>query len=59
LDGLQPDGLPKDCALSGESCHAVFGKVIEGMELVDAITPPDPMQGRPADVIESISVIID
>ena len=59
LDGLLPDGSAKDCSMPGESCHSVFGRVIKGMELVEAITPRDPMQGGPADVIESVSITID
>ena len=37
LDGLNPDGSPKPCDQRGVSCHAVFGKVIEGMDAVDKI----------------------
>ena len=59
LDGLLPDGSAKNCSMPGESCHSVFGRVIKGMELVEAITPRDPMQGGPADVIESVSITID
>ena len=35
LDGLNPDGSPKDC--TRESCHPVFGQVVSGMEHIDAI----------------------
>ncbi len=37
LDGLGPNGEPKDCGADGVSCHAVFGKVIEGIDIVQAI----------------------
>ena len=33
LDGMKANGTPKDC--SRESCHSVFGKVIEGMDVVN------------------------
>lgn len=31
------NGKKKDCSIRGVSCHTVFGEVIEGMEVVDAI----------------------
>ena len=42
LDGLNPDGSPKDCAAPRVSCHSVFGKVVEGMGVVNGLTPRDP-----------------
>lgn len=36
LDGYM-NGQVKNCAQRGISCHAVFGQVIEGMDVVDAI----------------------
>ena len=41
LDGFTPDGAPKPCAASSVSCHAVFGKVIDGQSVVDAIAQND------------------
>ena len=40
------------------SCHAVFGKVIEGMDVVEALTPRDPNQSpsHPGDLINTIRV---
>ena len=37
--------------------HAVFGEVIEGMEVVNAISPRDPMSARtPGDAVSSITI---
>ena len=58
LDGLNPDGSPKDCRNSQVSCHAVFGKVIEGMDVLNAITPRDPqLASTDGDVIKTIRII--
>ena len=55
LDGLNPDGSEKDCATL--SCHSVFGKVIEGMDVVNGITPRDPATATtPGDAIKTITV---
>ncbi|MBM3933386.1 MAG: peptidylprolyl isomerase [SAR202 cluster bacterium] len=57
LDGLNPDGSAKDCGASRVSCHTVFGKVIEGMDVVNAITLRDPATARtPGDAIRSITI---
>ena len=39
LDGLNPDGSEKDCET--ESCHAVFGKVVEGLDVLLAVSERD------------------
>jgi peptidyl-prolyl cis-trans isomerase B (cyclophilin B) len=37
--------------------HAVFGEVIEGMDVVNAISPRDPMSARtPGDAVSSITI---
>lgn len=36
--------------------HTIFGEVIEGMEVVNAITRTEPGSGIPADVIETITI---
>ena len=56
LDGLEFDGTSKECSKQGISCHAVFGRVIEGMNVVEGILPRDPMVGGPGDVIESVEI---
>ena len=56
LDGLNQDGTPKDCASA--SCHSVFGRVVEGMDVLNNIVPRDPETASlPGDVIETIEII--
>ena len=55
LDGLNPDGSPKDCARM--SCHSVFGTVVEGMKVVNGITIRDPATAPfKGDVIKTITI---
>ena len=55
LDGYNPDGTAKDC--SQGSCHTVFGRVIEGMEVVNGISIRDPQTARtPGDAIATIII---
>ncbi len=42
LDPYDESGNPKACGSPGVSCHAVFGKVMKGMNIVDKITPINP-----------------
>ncbi len=57
LDGLLPDGSPKDCSAFGQSCHAVFGKVTSGLEVVTGMTPRDPQRATtPGDGIVSVVI---
>ena len=57
LDGLNPDGSPKNCAQPGQSCHSVFGKVISGMDVVQGIAVRDPATAStPGDAIRTISI---
>ena len=58
LDGLNSDGSPKDCANFQVSCHAVFGKVIEGMDVLSAIRLRAPASATvDGDVIQTIRII--
>ena len=55
LDGLNPDGSAKNCAQA--SCHSVFGKVIEGMDVVNNLTIRDPSRATsPGDAIRTIRI---
>ena len=55
LDGINPDGTLKDC--SQGSCHSVFGRLIEGMNVLGNIFPRDPETANlPGDVIETIKI---
>ncbi len=55
LDGYNPDGTAKDC--SQGSCHTVFGRVIEGMDVVNGISLRDPQTARtPGDAIATIII---
>lgn len=55
LDGLKPDGSPKDC--SQTSCHSVFGEVVNGMDVVSGIKLRDPTTARtPGDAIKTIRI---
>jgi cyclophilin family peptidyl-prolyl cis-trans isomerase len=57
LDGNEPDGTPKDCSVPGTSCHTVFGRVTEGMDVVNNITIRDPASARnPGDAIKTIVI---
>jgi cyclophilin family peptidyl-prolyl cis-trans isomerase len=58
LDGYDETGALKDCASPQVSCHAVFGRVIEGMDVLESLTLRDPSQspGFYGDIIETISI---
>ena len=57
LDGYESDGTAKDCAARGVSCHSVFGKVVEGMDVVMGISLRDPRSAStPGDAIKTVSI---
>ncbi len=57
LDGLNPDGSPKDCSAPRTSCHSVFGAVRDGMDVVSAIRERDPGSATfEGDVIKTITL---
>jgi cyclophilin family peptidyl-prolyl cis-trans isomerase len=58
LDAYDAEGNLRDCAQQEVSCHAVFGKVVEGMNVVESLRPRDPQQDpyASADVIEMIHI---
>ena len=52
------DGHGKNCSAPGTSCHTVFGRVVEGMDVVNNISIRDPNTARtPGDAIRSIDII--
>jgi cyclophilin family peptidyl-prolyl cis-trans isomerase len=57
LDPVNPDGSLKACGTRGVSCHGVFGKVIEGMDVLLSIRLRDPASDtRPGDAIFAIEI---
>ena len=57
LDGYEADGTAKDCSQRGVSCHTVFGRVTDGMEVVNALSIRDPATSRtPGDAIKTITI---
>tara|TARA_Y100000768_G_scaffold89053_1_gene63992 strand:- start:2943 stop:3590 length:648 start_codon:yes stop_codon:yes gene_type:complete len=60
LDAFDEQNNKKNCQNIQVSCHAVFGKVIEGMDIVRNIRLRDPMRDpSPGTVINSIKIIED
>ena len=58
LDGFDSNDKPKDC--SSDSCHSVFGKVINGMDVVNSISRRDPSTANKAgDAIKTITIKSD
>lgn len=58
LDAFDEAGTPKDCQRSDVSCHAVFGQVIAGIDVLEGLTLRDPSQ-NPAfsgDLISTIRI---
>ena len=52
------DGHGKDCDAARVSCHAVFGKVTEGIDVVNNLTLRDPQRATaPGDAMKTIRII--
>ena len=59
LDAFDANNNPKNCQNMQVSCHAVFGKVSDGMDVVKSIRLRDPMRdSAPGTVINSIKIEI-
>lgn len=57
LDAFEVDDEPKPCVIPGVSCHAVFGEVVNGMEVVNNIRIRDPgSDPLPGDAIKTIRI---
>ena len=57
LDGYNPDGTAKDCGAPRTSCHTVFGRVTQGMDVVNGIATRDPGGATfPGDAIKTITI---
>ena len=56
LDPFDENGNPKECGTPGVSCHAVFGRVIQGMETVEKITPIQPGEPKTPTSILTVEV---
>jgi cyclophilin family peptidyl-prolyl cis-trans isomerase len=59
LDAYDDNGELKDCESEGVSCHAVFGRVTAGLDVLEELTPRDPSQNPelpPGDTITTIEI---
>ncbi len=55
LDGFDVNDQPKDCA--SDSCHSVFGKVVNGMDVVTGLSIRDPGSAtKPGDAIKTVTI---
>jgi cyclophilin family peptidyl-prolyl cis-trans isomerase len=57
LDAYDENGNLRDCARRDVSCHAVFGHVIEGLDVLLSLTLRDPRPAlQPGDLIQTIRI---
>jgi peptidyl-prolyl cis-trans isomerase B (cyclophilin B) len=57
LDAFDDNDQPKNCASFSVSCHAVFGEVVSGMDVVNNIRVRDPgTDSNPGDAIKTIHI---
>ena len=60
LDAFDEQNNKKNCQNIQVSCHAVFGKVTQGMEIVRSIRLRDPMRdSTPGTIIKNVEIIIE
>ena len=57
LDAYDEADEPKPCAITGVSCHAVFGEVTKGMDVVNDIRIRVPGNATPGDAIKTIRIV--
>jgi cyclophilin family peptidyl-prolyl cis-trans isomerase len=58
LDAFDASDQPKNCAGFSVSCHAVFGEVVSGMDVVNNIRIRDPgTDPNPGDAIKTIRIV--
>ncbi|MDP6823062.1 MAG: peptidylprolyl isomerase [Dehalococcoidia bacterium] len=58
LDAFEANDQPKPCVIPGVSCHAVFGEVVNGMDVVNNIRIRDPLTDpNPGDAMKTIRIV--
>lgn len=58
LDAFDANDQPKNCASRSVSCHAVFGEVVGGMDVLNGIRLRDPgTDPNPGDAMRTIRII--